>query len=118
MFHIFETKLTFTHPLEKFSLNYLNETVSERIYSYLKHPTENSSFNESKICPFGKKIIYLLLIYILARSFLKNIINLGFIKILNINVLLFTIILSFSNLNAFIYLVPYYIIEIMMYYFN
>ena len=30
MFQIFETRFAFTSPWEKFQLNYLNETVSER----------------------------------------------------------------------------------------
>ena len=55
MFQIFETRYAFTSPWEKFQLNYLNESVSERIFSYLKHPTTTTAFPESKICPFGKK---------------------------------------------------------------
>ena len=111
MFHIFETKFTINHPLEKFSLNYLNETVSERLYSYFKHPTTNSSFPESKICTFGKKIIYLLLFYLFFRNFLTfNVINK-----FNIQVVFITLILSMSNLNAFLYLIPYFITETMIY---
>jgi len=107
MFHIFETKFTITSPWEKFQLNYLNETVSERIYSYFKHPIQNSSFAESKICQFGKKIIYLLLIYLLLRNFII------LPKEFNYIVLIITLVLSISNLNAFLYLIPYFIFEIL-----
>jgi hypothetical protein len=110
MFHIFETRLTINNPWEKFQLNYLNETVSERIYSFINHPTSDSSFPESKICVFGKKIIYLLLIYLLIRVFLP----INFLKKLNPCVLLITFILSLANLNALIYLTPYFIIEIFL----
>jgi hypothetical protein len=110
MFQIFETRLTVNNPWEKFQLNYLNETVSERIFSYLEHPTSDSSFQESKICIFGKKIIYLLLIYLLIRSCLPTIL----VKKFNPYVLLITFILSFSNLNALLYLTPYFIIEIFL----
>ena len=110
MFHIFETRFTVNNPWEKFQLNYLNETVSERIFSYLEHPTSDSSFPESKICIFGKKIIYLLLIYLLIRSCLPT----NLFKIFNPYVLLMTFILSFSNLNALLYLTPYFIIEIFL----
>ena len=110
MFHIFETRFTINNPWEKFQLNYLNETVSERIYSFINHPTSDSSFPESKICIFGKKIIYLLLIYLLIRVCLP----INFLKKLNPCVLLITFILSLANLNALIYLTPYFIIEIFL----
>lgn len=110
MFHIFETRFTINNPWEKFQLNYLNETVSERIYSFINHPTSDSSFPESKICIFGKKIIYLLLIYLLIRICLP----INFLKKLNPCVLLITFILSLANLNALIYLTPYFIIEIFL----
>ena len=106
MFNIFETRITFTHPFEKFSLNYLNESVSERIYSYFKHPINNSAFPESKICPFGKKITLLLSLYIAFRHLIPLL-----FKINNL-VLLLSVSLSLSNLNAFVYLIPYLIIEI------
>ena len=111
MFHIFETRFTITNPLEKFSLNYLNETVSERLYSYFKHPTTNSAFPESKICTFGKKIIYLLLAYLIFRNFLTVTLFYKF----NIQVVLITLILSLSNLNAFLYLIPFYVTETIVY---
>ena len=110
MFHIFETRFTINNPWEKFQLNYLNETVSERIYSFINHPTSDSSFPESKICIFGKKIIYLLLIYLLIRICLP----INFLKKLNPYVLLITFILSLANFNALIYLTPYFIIEIFL----
>ena len=108
MFHIFETRFTINNPWEKFQLNYLNETVSERFYSFFKHPTSDSSYPESKICLFGKRIIYLLLLYLLIRLFIP--INL--LKKINPFVILITFVLSLVNLNALIYLTPYFIFEI------
>lgn len=77
----------------------MNETVSERIFSYLEHPTSDSSFQESKICIFGKKIIYILLIYLLIRTCLPT----NLLKKFNPYVLLITFILSFSNFNTLFY---------------
>lgn len=110
MFHIFETKFTINNPWEKFQLNYLNETVSERIYSFIEHPTSDSSIPESKICLFGKKIIYLLIFYLLIRTCLP----LNLLQIINPNILLITFIISLINLNALLYLTPYFIIEIIL----
>ncbi len=110
MFHIFETKFTINNPWEKFQLNYLNETVSERIYSFIEHPTSDSSIPESKICLFGKKIIYLLIFYLLIRTCLP----LNLLQIINPNILLITFIISLINLNALLYLTPYFIIEIFL----
>ena len=107
MFQIFETRYAFTSPWEKFQLNYLNESVSERIFSYLKHPTTTTAFPESKICPFGKKIIYLLLIFLIAR-------NIIFINQFKFLVLTITFSLSLSNLNALLYLTPYFLIELFL----
>ena len=108
MFHIFETRFTINSPWEKFQLNYLNETLSERIFSYLKHPTNKSAVPESKICPFGKKIIYLLIFFLLIRSC-----NLNLNKLSPI-VLLISFFLSFANLNTTLYLTPYFILEILI----
>ena len=33
-----------------FMLNYLNDSLPERIFKYLKHPTNKTSIKESKIC--------------------------------------------------------------------
>ena len=110
MFQIFETRFTINNPWEKFQLNYLNETVSERIFSFLNHPTSDSSIPESKICLFGKKIIYLLIIYLIFRLGLEH----NFLKQINPIVLMITFILSLANLNALIYLTPFFFIEILI----
>ena len=108
MFHIFETRFTINSPWEKFQLNYLNETLSERLFSYLKHPTDQSAVPESKICPFGKKIIYLLIFFLLVRTC-----NLNLSK-LSPFILSISFFLSFANLNTTLYLTPYFILEILI----
>lgn len=71
----------------------------------LHHPI-NSNIYESKICIFGKYIINLLLVYLFIQIFY----NIS--KKLRIIVLIITFTLSLMNLNATLYLLPYFIYEI------
>jgi hypothetical protein len=109
MFYIFETRTSINHPMEVFMLNYLNDTIPERIFKYLKHPTNKTSVKESKICPMGKFLIIFLLAYLLIRLKLCSFMN---IFIFNKLVMIIVFILSLSNLNAIIYLLPYFLAEI------
>ena len=97
MFQFFKTKICFNHPLEF----YLTDTLS----GYFNHPI-NSSEYESKICNFGKNIIWILIIYLIYKSYYP--VN----KVVNKTVLLITFFLSLLNLNAVIYLIPYFLYEI------
>ena len=96
MFQFFKTTICFNHPLEFYLTNNLS--------NYFNHPIDSIDY-ESKICDFGKNIIWLLVIYLIYKSY-NNISN-------NINnfIILITFILSLLNLNAFIYLIPYFISE-------
>ena len=58
-----------------------------------------------RICPFGRIAIFVLIFILLIRNFIY--IPAFIIKI----ILLISIILSFMNLNAFVYLIPIWIIE-------
>ena len=109
MFYVFETRTSINHPLEIFMLNYLNDSLPERIFKYLKHPTNKTSVEESKICPMGKFLIIFLLGYLLIRMRLCSFID---IFIFNKIVMITVFILSLSNLNATIYLLPYFLAEI------
>ena len=97
MFILFETTININHPFE---------IIFTSIDDYFKHPI-SSDIYESKVCPFGKQIIFVLILYLLYD---------GFIGINNKNVrkifLIGTIILSLMNMNVFVYLIPYYIYEI------
>ena len=96
MFYFFKTTLSIHHSYESTII-----TFSE----FLKHPI-NSGKYESKICKFGKKVMILLIIYLLIRCFINYPQN------LNLIVLLITIIMSFLNMNAVLYIIPFIIIEI------
>jgi len=97
MFHIFKTSISINHPLEFYMLDNLD--------NYFNHPINTSKF-ESKICQFGKDIIWLLVIYLLYKSYY------GVNKNINRIVIFITFILSLINFNAVLYLVPYFISEL------
>ena len=97
MSQFLKTSITINHPLEFYLTNNLS--------NYFKHPI-NSSDYESKICDFGKNIIWLLIFYLIYKSYYK--VN----KYINYSVILTTFILSLMNFNAVLYLLPYFIIEL------
>jgi hypothetical protein len=109
MFYIFKTCTSINHPAESFMLNYLNESVPERLYKYIKHPISKTKEKESKICPMGKVLIFFLILYLIIRAYCFNKFNF-FYK--NITVLIIAFILSLLNLNATVYLIPYFIYEL------
>tara|TARA_Y100001958_G_C21009148_1_gene389946 strand:+ start:326 stop:673 length:348 start_codon:yes stop_codon:yes gene_type:complete len=96
MFLFFKTKYSIHHPLEIYVTGY---------HHSLLHPINTQNY-ESKICPFGKNIILLLFIFLIYRSY--YIVP----KIYSKLVLFVTILLSTMNMNALVYLLPYYIIEL------
>ncbi len=106
MFHIFKTKYSFHHPFE-----YL---VNDNLTSYFEHPIGITDDKGSKICKFGKDgslliIIYLILRYIILKI---NLISKEKIILFNKIVLLIIFILSWMNLNAVIYFLPFILFEL------
>ena len=100
MYNIFKTNISFNHPLESI-------LMEKSINNYFKHPI-NSDIYENKICPFGKLVSKLLVIWIIIRNFINIKINKKINKIIFILVFIGSIIM---NLNAFIYLIPVFIFE-------
>ena len=100
MYNNFKTKVSFHNPVE-ILIQKGNTT------DYFRHPISTNIY-ESKICPLGKFVSKILVLWIFGRFFLnKN-------KMLKYNKILF-IILSLStlimNMNSFIYYIPIYIYE-------
>lgn len=98
MFLFFETTLSFNHPLEYYIFSNLND-------EYFYHPISSTEYG-SKICKFGKDIIWLLAIYLIYKSYFN--VN----KNINMFIVAVTFILSLMNFNAVIYLLPYFIYEL------
>ena len=96
MLNFFKTKYSLAHPLSNFN----NE--------YLKHPIGKSDIPISNICEFGHQSSWLLAAFIILRPFFMN----KYTK--NLNILGLIIVFSFSllNMNAVVYLLPVFILEI------
>jgi hypothetical protein len=104
MYNLFKTKISFHNPIEIYIQN-------KNISHFLKHPVYNGSY-ESKICPFGKFVSIVLIIWLYVRLYFKK------EKIIKINYLIFILIFIGSfmmNLNSFIYFLPIYIYEFILY---
>ena len=101
MLRYFKTKYSFAHPLTYFN--------SDMFY----HPIGISDVKESKICKFGHITSWYLAILLILRCILYNNKLINKEIFLSINRLIFFGVLSVSllNLNAFIYLIPFFIIE-------
>ena len=108
VYNIFKTKYSFHHPIEVL-------LQKNSMSDYFKHPIYSGEY-ESKICPFGKFISKLLIIWIFLRIYLKrNYTNL--INIKKINKIIFTLVLIGSillNFNSFIYFIPVFIYELLI----
>lgn len=104
MYNIYKTNISFHNPLE---ILIQNNDVNQ----YFKHPISNGVY-ESKICSFGKLVSIILIIWLWIRLLLdKN-------SIIYINFIIFLIVLLGSlllNLNSFIYFIPVYIYEFLIY---
>ena len=102
MFNYFKTK---------YSVHLSWEYITQK-HSFLRHPIKTGVY-ESKICPLGNLVGWLLPIWIFLRtySYIYKI-NSKYISILNYILWGVIFILSFfMNLNAFIYLIPVFILE-------
>jgi hypothetical protein len=93
----FKTRYSLAHPLSNFN------------NSYLKHPIGISDKPVSNICEFGHKASWFLSLFILIRIFyIKKRVT----KYASIFVLIVVASVSMLNLNAVLYLIPYFIYEI------
>jgi hypothetical protein len=99
MFRYFKTKISFTHPLEFLMMS--------KSLEYFKHSLTYGSY-ESKICPFGHDAIFVLVIFILFRW------KFNFLNKVSKIMLVIVFIISLLNLNAVIYLIPYFIFELFL----
>lgn len=105
MFHIFKTKYSFNHPLE-----YL---VNDNLGNYYEHPIGIIDNNKSKICKFGRDGSLIIIIYLILRYFILklNLLSRNILVIINKIVLLIIFLLSWMNLNAVIYFLPFILFD-------
>ncbi len=96
MYNFFKTKISFHHFLE-IIINFKK--------GIFYHPI-NTSLYENKICDFGKYSSFIIALWFIIRNFIKN-----SNQINNIIIIIIFITSFIMNLNAFIYLIPIFIIE-------
>ena len=109
MLNQFKTVYTVHHPLEY--------CFNDSLPNYFKHPIGSYEY-ENKICPFGHFASKILMIYLIIRYFIFIYYNeKNKLRKLNISILILTIIFSLLNMNAFVYLIPYYFSEFYVSYF-
>lgn len=102
MFNCFKTRFIFNHPM----LCYLENI------DYFKHPISRSKKCVQPICKFGQDVSLFFLAYFILRNILVYTNNIKMLLYLNSFVIGITFILSFfMNINAFVYLIPIFIIE-------
>ena len=97
MFVVFKTTICINHPFE---------AAITSVDKYLKHPISSDEY-ESKICPFGRHAIVVLVLYLLYSGLYET-------PTSNIRKIFLagTFILSLMNMNAFTYLIPYFMYEV------
>ena len=105
IFNHFKTTYSIHHPFEFLVAK----------HSFLKHPISTGLY-ESKICPFGNLVGKLAPIWFIGRYFIKN------TKLRNkINTILISLLVICSflmNMNAFIYVIPIIIFEMILKYYT
>ena len=102
MLNYFKTRYSIHHPLEYIVIHQLPD--------FFRHPIGEYDYS-NKICPFGHFASNILVLYLIGRYLILTRTK---YKIKNINITIFVITLLFSllNMNAFVYLLPYFIVEI------
>ena len=107
MYNFFKTTVSFHHPVEIL-------LQQKSILTFLKHPIYQSEY-DSKICPVGNLVGWVLPIWIIwfAWQSADN-----YKKYFKWNIIIWVTIVCFAallNLNAFVYLIPCILLEILSY---
>ena len=98
IYNFFKTSKSIHHPIE--------QKIQKNISGMLKHPVKTGRY-QSKICEFGKINSYGLALLIFFRNKYRR-----KTKLINAIVVTIVAIISFIlNMNAFIYLLPVFMIE-------
>ena len=104
MYNYFKTSISIHHTFE-----YVLSKQS--ISNFIKHPIDTGEY-ESKICPLGNSIAWLIAGWVLVR---KSLMKYNTDKVMLINKIIFWTIFVCSlimNLNAFVYMIPVFLYEL------
>lgn len=101
MFNFFKTKYSFAHPFTYFE------------NKYIFHPVGKSTVARSNICKLGHDISWLIAIFLILRGLFAKKYKKSLLLINKIGILILFI-GCLMNFNAVIYMLPIYIIEIIL----
>ena len=112
-FWIMETKYYINNPFS--ILRCFEKTeIKNNIKSFFKHPVGKGA-STNYICPFGKYMILLLSIFLIVRLYIITFTPYSkYVKNISIIVLGIAFVLSFMNMNALVYLIPFFITELVL----
>lgn len=104
MFRHFQTTFTVHHPLEALMQRHVDD--------YFKHPYGNTTYGR-KICPFGRHAILVLVAFLWVRVYLEatGSASEATVRTLSGVALGVVALCSLMNMNAVLYLVPYFVYE-------
>ena len=107
MFTKFKTTYSCNHPLE-----YL---IIKDLGGFFQHPISKTEYS-NKICPFGKVAIKYLIFYLLLRMVLlvSLSVDINTIKKINFYILGIALVISLMNMNALLYLIPFFMFDMYM----
>jgi len=99
----FKTTYSIAHPLSYFK------------HSYMFHPIYNTKTKKSMICQFGHDASWFIALFLLARIYIikHKILPTKQIKLVSTMVVCSVFIVSLVNLNAVVYLLPYFTLELL-----
>ena len=104
MLRYFKTTLNFSHPYRFTS------------FDYLKHPVNILLTPQNTICKFGQDGALIIGLLIVLRFIFRPLINKKILLKINKYIVIIIFILSLMNFNAVVYLLPFYIYEIFLYF--
>lgn len=103
MFNYFKTSYSIHHPWERL--------FTGNISNWLQHPIHSGQY-ENKICPFGKNAAFVIFLWFLAFYLLKNQ-KYPKIDLIHKNIMILILLTCLvMNLNAFIYFLPVFILDL------
>jgi hypothetical protein len=102
MLNFYKSKTNYADP---------NVTFSN---SFLAHPKTHSDIPISMVCPAGNTMSWLFATYLIGREYApqNKLEEIMILKVLNIGVMLFGLLMSLMNLNVILYLSPIFAIEL------
>jgi hypothetical protein len=111
MLRYFKTK----YSLSLYEVGIRNMFTNHSLKNYVSHNINNTSIPDHHICPFGRDASLIIGLYLLLRIYyLKN--NNNWNWIINKTIVILILLISLVNINAVIYLLPFYITELIILY--